>query len=158
MPLYKQDFQSIINKLYDWVSYFNRRAKAKDHALLRPAKITLDKLMRKVEFTLSQEVAHPPKLFVEHIQEPSGWPSSYIICDIHQVIYLLMQAVLRIGKLEGGITPLVKIQLHTTILQFKQVDLIESSYPSFMFFQATALVISRATTAAQLLPKVKRPL
>ncbi|MDN5246803.1 MAG: sodium:solute symporter family protein [Candidatus Cardinium sp.] len=29
VPLYKQDFQSIINKLYDWVTYFNRRAKAK---------------------------------------------------------------------------------------------------------------------------------
>ncbi|WP_419241428.1 hypothetical protein [Cardinium endosymbiont of Nabis limbatus] len=137
------------------MAYFNKRAKAKDHALLRPAKISLDKLMRKVEFALSQEVAHPPKLFVEHVKEPNGWPSPYMVCDINQVVYLLVQAILRVGKLEGSITPLVKVQLHTTALQFKQVDPIDSGCPSFMLFQATALVISQATTDSEALPKVK---
>ncbi len=65
IPLFKEDFQSIINKFYDWVTYFNRREKAKEHALLQPTQITLDKLMRKVEVALSQEIGNPPRLLVE---------------------------------------------------------------------------------------------
>ncbi|WP_342265534.1 sodium:solute symporter family transporter [Cardinium endosymbiont of Philonthus spinipes] len=155
MPLYKQDFQSIINKLYDWVAYFNRRAKVKDHALLQPTKITLDKLIRKVEFTLSQEVAHPPKLFVEHIKEPSEWLLPYIICDIHQVVYLLVQSILRVGKVEGSVPPVVRVKLQPTALQFKQADPIDGPYPVYMLFQATALVISQVTTVPEVLPKVQ---
>ncbi|UWW97047.1 MAG: HD domain-containing protein [Candidatus Cardinium sp.] len=151
MPLYKQDFQSIINKLYDWVAYFNRSARAKKHALLQPTKITLDKLMRKVELALSQELADPPRLFVEQIKKASGEPSRYIVCDINQVVYLLVQAVLRIGKLEGS--KIVRIQLHPTALQFKQADPIDSSGPTFLLFQATALVVSPVTI--DLLPTVK---
>ncbi|UWW96887.1 MAG: hypothetical protein NMK33_05570 [Candidatus Cardinium sp.] len=65
MPLYKQDFQSIINKFYDWVIYFNRKEKYKNHALLQPTQITFSKLIRKVEYVLSQEVADPPRLLVK---------------------------------------------------------------------------------------------
>ncbi|WP_419241606.1 sodium:solute symporter family transporter [Cardinium endosymbiont of Nabis limbatus] len=152
-PLYKQDFQSIINKLYDWVTYFNRRERAKRHALLQPTKITLDKLMRKVELALSQEVANPPRLLVENTRAPNKAPYQHIICDINQVAYLLVQAVLRVGKLEGAIV--VRIQLHSTVLQFKQVDPIASSHSTSISFQATALVISQATTPSEALPKVK---
>ncbi|AXI24268.1 Sodium:solute symporter family [Cardinium endosymbiont of Sogatella furcifera] len=155
VPLYKQDFQSIINKLYDWVAYFNRRAKAKKHALLQPAQITFDQLMRKVELALSQEVIDPPRLLVEKIMHPNGGPCPHIVCDINQIVYLLVQAVLRIGKLEDNTVPIVKVQLHGTTLQFKQADPIDSSCPVYMLFQATALVFSQATTSPEALPKVQ---
>ncbi|WP_419241605.1 sodium:solute symporter family transporter [Cardinium endosymbiont of Nabis limbatus] len=152
-PLYKQDFQSIINKLYGWAAYFNRREKAKKHALLQPTKITLEKLIRKVELALSQEVTNPPRLLIENTKAPNKAPCQHIICDINQVAYLLVQAVLRVGKLEGAIV--VRIQLHSTVLQFKQVDPIASSHSTSISFQATALVISQATTPSEALPKVK---
>ncbi|WP_342265041.1 sodium:solute symporter family transporter [Cardinium endosymbiont of Philonthus spinipes] len=156
VPLYKQDFQSIINKLYDWVAYFNRRAKAKKHALLQPTQITLDKLIRKLELALSHEVADPPRLLVEKVSGSDEKLSAYMVCDIYQVVYLLVQAVLRIAKLDRSGMPLVKIQLHDTSLQFKQADPVDSSLPAYILFQATALVISQATAAPEALPKVKQ--
>ncbi|WP_342265141.1 sodium:solute symporter family transporter [Cardinium endosymbiont of Philonthus spinipes] len=150
VPLYKQDFQSIINKLYDWVAYFNRRAKAKKHALLQPTKIALDKLLRKVELALSQEVADPPRLLVEQASDLYEPSSGHIVCDINQVVYLLVQAVLRIGKLEEACGPVVRIQLHPTALRFKQADPVDGNHPAYMLFQATALLISQATVAPEL--------
>ncbi|MEF2229115.1 MAG: hypothetical protein V3581_03730, partial [Candidatus Cardinium sp.] len=154
--LYKKDFQSIINKLYDWIAYFNRREKAKNHSLLQPTKITLDKMIRQVEIALSQEVVDPPKLLVEQVKDPSGKLCPYITCHINQVVYLLVQAVLRIGKLEQSSTPVIRIQLHPTVLQFTQVDPIDNSFPISIDFSATALVISQVSASADLLPKVKR--
>ena len=154
-PLYKQDFQSIINKLYDWVAYFNRREKAKKHALLQPATITVDKLMRKVELALSQEVTDPPRLLVEKIGDPNRALSPHIVCDVNQVVYLLVQVVLRVGKLAGSAAPIVSIQLRNTSLQFKQADPIAQDAPLLNLFQATALVVSQVNTAAGELPKVK---
>ena len=152
MPLYKQDFQSIINKLYDWVAYFNRKEKAKDHALLQPTKISLDKLIRKLEFALAQEVARPPRLLVEKPSDPIGALCPHIICDMHQVVYSLVKAVLRVGgRLDGASAPMVRIQLHTTSLQL--TDPIDDSYPPVMLFQATGLVVCNAVVSA--LPKVK---
>ncbi|WP_342265202.1 sodium:solute symporter family transporter [Cardinium endosymbiont of Philonthus spinipes] len=156
IPLYKQDFQSIINKLYDWVAYFNRRAKAKKHALLKPTQITLDKLIRKVELALLQEVADPPRLLVETITSANGGASPYMVCDIHQVVYLLVKAVLRVGKLQEAVRPVVRIQLHSTALQFKLADPVDGSQPVCILFQATALVISQATVAPETLPTVKQ--
>ncbi|WP_342265060.1 sodium:solute symporter family transporter [Cardinium endosymbiont of Philonthus spinipes] len=156
IPLYKQDFQSIINKLYDWAAYFNRRAKAKKHALLQPTQITLDKLIRKVELALSQEVTDPPRLLVETITSANGGASPYMVCDIHQVVYLLVKAVLRVGKLQEAVRPVVRIQLHSTALQFKLADPVDGSQPVCILFQATALVISQATAAPETLPKVKQ--
>ncbi len=151
IPPYKQDLQRIIHKLYDWVTSFSRRDKAQDHALLQPTKVRLDKLMDKVELALSQAVANPPRLLVEKINTPSGEPSSYMVCDINQIVYLLVQAILRIGKLEAS--QAVSIQLHNTALQFKQ-DAIDSSLPTYIRLQATALVISQATTVSKKPPKV----
>ncbi|MEF2228782.1 MAG: HD domain-containing protein [Candidatus Cardinium sp.] len=153
VPLYKRDFQSIINKLYDWEAYFNRRERAKKHALLQATKITLDKLIRKVELALGQEVAHPPRLLIEKINDPNGVPSTHMVCDINQIVYLLVQAVLRVGKRAG--TSIVHIRFHNTALQFKQADAIDNSYPVSMLFQATALVVSQATTVHEVMVKVK---
>ncbi len=154
-PLFKEDIQSIINKFYDWIIYFNRREKAKDHALLQPDKITLDKLIRKVEIALSQEVAAPPRLLIETINLSNGEPCPDMVCDIHQVVYSLVKSILRIGKLEGPNVPIVRIQLYATSLQFKRADPIDSSHAPFIDFQATALVISQATIDSDALPKVK---
>ncbi|WP_243018254.1 MULTISPECIES: sodium:solute symporter family protein [Candidatus Cardinium] len=154
-PLFKEDFQSIINKFYDWVTYFNKREKVKEHALLQPTQITLDRLMRKVEVALSQEIGNPPRLLVEKIDSAHVEMSPHIICDIHQVVYLLVKAVLRIGRLEGPNAPIVRIQLHSTTLRFKQVNPIDHHLPSFMEFPATALVVSQSTTPSALLPKVQ---
>ncbi|WP_419241696.1 sodium:solute symporter family transporter [Cardinium endosymbiont of Nabis limbatus] len=156
MPLYKQDFQGIIHKLYDWVSFFTRKEKAKDHALLQPTKITLDKLIRKVEFALSQEAADPPRLLVEKIKVPSGVPSSYMVCDIHQVVYMLAQAVLRVGgKLDSPSAPIVRIQLHKTSLQFEQADAIDGSTPPSMLFQAIAFAIGQSALPPKDFPLVE---
>ncbi|MGI2257183.1 sodium:solute symporter family transporter [Candidatus Cardinium hertigii] len=153
--LYKEDIQSIINKLYDWVAYFNKREKSKDHALLQPDTITLDKLIRKVEVALSQEMSDPPKLLVEKIRSPNKEPCSEIVCDVNQLTYSLVKAILRIGKSEGPNVPIISIELHPTSLQFKQADSIEHSFPVLMDFQAVALIISQSTTSNEYLPKVK---
>ncbi|WP_223245664.1 sodium:solute symporter family transporter [Cardinium endosymbiont of Bemisia tabaci] len=152
-PLYKQDFQSIIHRLYDWVAYFNRREKAKKHALLQPTKIDIDQLIHKVEFALSQEMADPPRLLVEKIND-MGPLCPHIICDINQVVYLLTQVVLRVGSLANA--PIIRLQLQTTALQFKQADAVESHYPLSILFEATAWVISKAATPFEALPKVKK--
>ncbi|MGI2257701.1 sodium:solute symporter family transporter, partial [Candidatus Cardinium hertigii] len=154
-PIYKEDFQSIMNKFYDWVDYFNKREKAKDHALLQPAKITLDKLIRKVEIALSQEMDDPPKILVEKIRPSNGELYSNIVCDINQVVYSLVKAVLRIGRIKGPNPSIVRIQLHPTSLQFKEVDSIDQSCPVFMNFQAIALMISLFSGTDASLPKVK---
>ncbi len=155
MPLYKQDFQSIINKFYDWVTYFNRKEKAKYHALIQPTKITLDKLIRKVEVRLSQESVDPPKILIEEINNLNGALPGYIVCDVHQIVYLLVQIVLRVnGNLDRSSASVIRIQLHATALQFKKADSIENSYPSFMDFPATALVVSHSTVSSDELPKV----
>ncbi|WP_419241351.1 sodium:solute symporter family transporter [Cardinium endosymbiont of Nabis limbatus] len=152
--LYKQDLQSIINKFYDWIAYFNRREKSKDHALLQPTKITFDKLIHKVEVALSQEVIDPPRILLEKTNDAHKILS--IICDINQIVYLLVQSVLRVGKIENDIPPVVRIQLHPTTLHFIQADPIDNSHPTFMNFKATALVISHSTVDAKTLPKVKK--
>ncbi|MGI2298885.1 sodium:solute symporter family transporter [Candidatus Cardinium hertigii] len=154
MPLYKQDFQSIIHKLYDWVAYFNRREKAKRHALLQPTKISIDQLIHKVEFALSQEMSNPPRLLVEKINGTHGPLCPDIICDVNQVVYLLIQAVLRVGSLAKA--PIIRLQLQPTALQFKQADGIESHCPLSILFQATGWVISEAATPSEALPKVKK--
>ncbi|MGI2298745.1 sodium:solute symporter family transporter [Candidatus Cardinium hertigii] len=154
-PLYKEDFQTIIHKFYDWISYFNSREMAKAHALLQPTKITLDKLMRKVEVTLSQEIEHPPKLLVKKIRAPNNPLGTDIVCDIHQVTYALVKIILRMGKLTETIPPIVKVTLHPTALQFKQADGIGNSGPVYIDFQAIALVISSSTVDYNALPKVK---
>ncbi|MGI2257194.1 sodium:solute symporter family transporter [Candidatus Cardinium hertigii] len=153
MPLYKQDFQSIIHKLYDWVAYFNRREKAKKHALLQPTKIDVDQLIHKVEFALSQERSDPPRLLLEKIND-IGALCPYIICDINQVVYLLTQAILRVGSLANS--PIIRLQLQTTSLQFKQTDAVESHCSLSILFEATAWIISKAATPSEALPKVKK--
>lgn len=156
MPLYKEDFQSIINKLYDWITYFNRKEKSKNHALLQPTKISVDKLLRKVEYALTQELPDPPKLFIAPIKAANGAPLSHIVCDIYQVVYLLVKAILRVSsRAEGSARPVVRLELHNTALQFKQADLIDNTSPSFIDFQATALIVSQSTVASDILPKVK---
>ncbi|AXI24075.1 Sodium:solute symporter family protein [Cardinium endosymbiont of Sogatella furcifera] len=156
MPLCKQDFQSIINKLYDWVAYFSKKEQAKAHALLQPDKISLDQLINKLESTLSQEVADPPRLLVEQTVDPSGVLASHMVCDVHQVVYSLVQAVLRVsGRLDGSISPIVSIQLHATALQFKRADAIDSSVPDWMLFQAIGWVVRNVSISSEALPKVK---
>ncbi|MGI2298744.1 sodium:solute symporter family transporter [Candidatus Cardinium hertigii] len=154
-PLYKEDFQTIIHKFYDWIAYFNKREKAKDHTLLQTTKITLAKLIRQVEVNLSQEIDHPPKLLVEDIRPPNNGLSTSIVCDIHQVTYALVKIISRMGKLTETIPPIVKVTLHPTALQFKQADGIGNSGPVYIDFQAIALIISLATADAHHLPKVK---
>ncbi|MGI2299593.1 sodium:solute symporter family transporter [Candidatus Cardinium hertigii] len=155
-PLYKEDFQTIIHKFYDWIAYFNSREAAKAHALLQPTKITLAKLIRQVEENLSQEVDHPPKLLVKKIRSPNNALTTDIVCDIHQVTYALVKAILRIGKQVETISPIVKVALHPTALQFKQSNGIDNSSSVYMDFKAIALAISLVTADPDNLPKVKK--
>lgn len=156
MPLYRQDFQSIINKLYDWVNYFNKKEKAKGHVLLQPTTIGLNKLIRKVEFALTQEIADPPKLLIEKVSNFEGVLSSHITCDIHQVVYSLVKVILRVGSTSDSPSlSMVKIQLHNTFLQFKQADPIGNGFMPVIRFEAIGLVVSNAACASNILPKVK---
>ncbi|WP_243018306.1 MULTISPECIES: sodium:solute symporter family protein [Candidatus Cardinium] len=155
-PLFKEDFQSIINKFYDWIVFFNKKEKAKSHALLHPTKISLDKLIRKVEVTLSQTVENPPKLLIEKISVLNQEPSPDMVCDINQVVYSLVKAILRMGRLGGTNSPVIGIHLHPTSLQLKQADSMRNNAPAlFMNFPATALVISPVTTFYHVFPNVK---
>ncbi|WP_419241527.1 HD domain-containing protein [Cardinium endosymbiont of Nabis limbatus] len=111
--------------------------------------------MRKVELALSQEVADPPRLLVEKINDTNGALCPYMVCDVNQVVYLLVQAVLRVGKRADGAAPIVSIQLHHTALQFKQADPIDGSLPACILFEATALVVSQTHVASKEWPTVK---
>ena len=154
-PIYKEDLQSIMNKFYDWVHYFNKSAKAKDHALLQPTKISLDKLIRKVEIALYQEIDNPPKILVEKIRPPNGALHTHIVCDINQVVYSLIKAIIWISKIKESHAPIIKIQLHPTVLQFKQADPIDDSGPLLMDFKAIALLFSWSSDTDGSVPKVK---
>ncbi|WP_432466139.1 sodium:solute symporter family transporter [Candidatus Cardinium hertigii] len=155
MPLFKEDLQSIFNKLYDWVAYFRKRENTKEHALLYPTKITLDNLIHKVEVALLQSIDDPPKILVEKVRPPNRELSIDIVCDINQVIYSLVKAVLRIGKLDKTNPPIINIELNPTCLQFKQSDSINEDCPIFMDFSATAILIYESTTFYENLPKIK---
>ncbi|UWW96886.1 MAG: hypothetical protein NMK33_05565 [Candidatus Cardinium sp.] len=78
-----------------------------------------------------------------------------MVCDINQVVYLLAQAVLRVGNIAHSSTKIVRVQLSPTVLQFKKADAIDNSYPTYMDFLATALVISQHATSFESLPAVK---
>ncbi|MDN5246841.1 MAG: hypothetical protein QWI37_01150 [Candidatus Cardinium sp.] len=103
---------------------------------------------------LSQEIIDPSRILLETISDADK--SLSIIGDINQLIYLLVQSVLRISKIENDISPVICIQLHPTSLRFIQADRIDNSYPTFMDFKATVLVISHSTVDSKALPKVKK--
>ncbi|WP_223261931.1 hypothetical protein [Cardinium endosymbiont of Dermatophagoides farinae] len=140
--------------MYDWVTYSNRKERAKGHALLQPTEISFDNLIRKLEFALSQERTHPPRLLVAKTSDSMGTLASHIICDVNQVVYSLVKAVLRVGgKPDGASAPMVRIQLHATSLRF--TDPLDNSYAPFMLFQAAGLVVSNVSVASDAFPKVK---
>ena len=138
-PLYKEDFQAIINKFSQWAIFLKKQAKSKDHILLLPAKITLDKLIEKVEIALEREYGRPIRLFVENKNDKC--PVS-ITCDVTQVIDLLVTAVAHIANLGDLERQFLKIQLHDTQLQYEKSNLVDGCYPSEMRFPALAIVMS----------------
>ncbi|ROT46974.1 sodium:solute symporter family transporter [Candidatus Cardinium hertigii] len=151
-PLYKQDFQSIINKFSEWALFLKKQAKSKDHILLLPTEITLDDLINRVENALEREIQYAPRLLIEH--KDHMLPVK-ITCDVNQIIHLLVTAVVRTIDPDHLDKPFVKIQLHTTQLKYKISDPIENEYHPLMDFSAIALVISNATVLPTEFPKIQ---
>lgn len=154
-PLFKEDFQTIINKFYDWIDYFKRKEKAKNYALLQTTKIPLDKLIRKVEMALYQQMTDPPGILVQKMNNNNQKLSPRIICDVNQIVYALVKSILTIAKLPTQDRPIITIQLQPTAFQFKQANAIDNSYPQFISFKAIAILITSSTTAPNDIPEIK---
>lgn len=110
-PLYKQDFQSIINKFAEWATFLKKRSRSKDHILLLPTEIAIGKLVSKLEVALEAELGEIPRILVENealLQEK-------MVCDVDKTTNLLVAAVLRVINAENIQTNMVRMQLHTTI-------------------------------------------
>ncbi len=91
-PLYKQDFQSIVNKFADWAAFLKRRSKSKDHLLLLPTETTISELISQVEVAVAAELGVVPRIFVED-EEKIKKP---IVCDVDKIVDLWATTVLKI--------------------------------------------------------------
>lgn len=150
-PLYKQDFQSIINKFSEWAMFLKKRAKSKDHMLLLPTEIALDELIHKLEIALEGEVGCVPRLFVEK----NGILPDKIVCDVTQTTYLFVAAILYMIDVDRVETQFVKMQLYATNLKYERSDPVHHTDPLMMTFPAMAIVIDSAPDSEVELPKIK---
>ncbi|WP_123662627.1 sodium:solute symporter family transporter [Candidatus Cardinium hertigii] len=151
-PLYKQDFQSIINKFSEWAIFLKQQAKSKDHILLLPTAISINQLINKIEVALEREMENGPRLFIEH--KDNTVPVK-IVCDVNQIIHLLVTAILRTAKSDVLETQFVRVYLYTTHLQYEVHEPIDNGYAPAMVFSAIAFVISSSHLPLAELPKVQ---
>ncbi|WP_260214904.1 sodium:solute symporter family protein, partial [Candidatus Cardinium hertigii] len=151
-PLYKQDFQSIINKFSEWAIFLKQQAKSKDHILLQPTAISLNQLINKIEVALEREMENGSRLFIEH--KDNTVPVK-IVCDVNQIIHLLVTAILRTAKSDVLETQFVRLYLYTTHLQYEVHEPIDNGYAPAMVFPAIAFVISSSHLPLAELPKVQ---
>ena len=154
-PLYKEDFQSIINKFSQWTNALKQQAKSKDHILLQAMKISLEELINQVELALEKETNLLPRILIE---QKNPTIASHIVGDRNQIIYLLVTAILKMEQRAHETSSVksyfMRIQLYNTKLYYHQGDSKELSMHN-MHFPALAIIISQSTTNTDELPSVK---
>ncbi|TDG94184.1 sodium:solute symporter family transporter [Cardinium endosymbiont of Culicoides punctatus] len=139
-PLYKEDFQSIINKFTDWALFLKRHSKSKDHLLLAPKKITLSNLISKVEVKVENELGIMPRIFMEK-EEPLS-----MICDVDKIVDVLVTAVLRIVSKDNVEKDMVRLDIHSATLIFHQCEKVHEKHAVLRPFAAITIVISNYNT------------
>lgn len=137
--LYKEDFQSIINKFSEWAIYLKQQARSKVHLLLHPTVIDLDDLIDQVEIELEQELGYLPRLFIERCERSGKLPAT-LVADRDQLVTLLVAAITDVIKESQVVRPFITLALHTTHLQYKRIEETDGFHSPFMVFPAIALL------------------
>ena len=150
-PLYKEDFQSIINKFSQWALFLKKQAKSQDHILLLPTEITLDALMEQVEIAVESAYGQPIRFLIE---KQERLPTT-ITCDVKQMIHLLVTAILHIIHLEDLEKYFLKVELSATQLQYETTHLDVGIPSAAMDFPAVAIRIRLSNCPAIELPAVQ---
>lgn len=153
-PLYKEGLDLITKNFIIWDIFLKQRAKSSNHTILMPIEVSLDELVRRLEVALEFESNKRsiPKVIIE----PKGdkLPEK-IICDVNQMICLLLPVVLSIASLDASKDGFVRIQLYTTHLKYEPRDPAEDRSTTDACFPAIALVISNAAMPEEALPTIK---
>lgn len=149
-PLYKEDFSTIANKFDAWSTFLKQHTKSNVHLPLLPTEITLNELIQQLEIALNGSVESVPKLII--VRRDIALTTK-IICDVNQVIHLLVAIVLRIAHLNQGES--IRIQLHTTQLKYHKYGPVKGQRPPETAFPAIAFVVSSADTPLSTLPSIK---
>ncbi|MEF2229046.1 MAG: hypothetical protein V3581_03350 [Candidatus Cardinium sp.] len=153
-PLYEENLDLITKNFIIWDIFLKQRARSKNHIILMPTEVSLDELVRKLEMALELEGKEHavPKLLIE--PKDHKLPEK-IICDVNQMICLLVPVILSIANLDASKGVLVRIRLHTTYLKYKLKDLSENTCHGKTCFPAIALVIGHATIPEEALPQIR---
>ncbi|MGI2298639.1 HD domain-containing protein [Candidatus Cardinium hertigii] len=148
--LYKEDLNIIINKFVAWSIFLKEHTKSKFHLPLLPTEIDLNELIQELETKLNGSVESALELII--VQGDVDMTAK-IVCDVNQVIHLLVAVVLRIIHLEQSRS--IRIQLHTTRLKYYKYNRIKKQKPPEIVFPAIALVVNSADTPLSKLPSIK---
>ena len=148
--LYKENINIIINKFVAWSIFLKEHTKSKFHLPLLPTEIGLNEFMQELETRLNSSVQSAPELI---IVQGDVDISAKIVCDVNQVIDLLVAVILHINHLEKSAS--IRIQLHTTRLKYHKYILIKKQKTAEIVFPAIALVVNSADTPLSKFPPIK---
>lgn len=148
-PLYKEDLTSIIDNFISWSIFLKHHANDIVHLPLLPTEIILDELIEQLKIALSGSIQSTLKLVVAKNIDLK----SKIVCDVSQIIHLLMAVILRIDYLAKG--QAIRMQLHTTHLKYYKYGPVKSQFPPEIVFPAIALIVSSADTPLATLSSIK---
>ncbi|MGI2261792.1 HD domain-containing protein [Candidatus Cardinium hertigii] len=148
--LYKEDFNIIVNKFVTWSIFLKEHTKSKFHLRLLPTEIRLKELIQELETGLNDSVESAPQLII--VQGDVDMTAK-IVCDVNQVIHLLVAVILRITHLEQSAS--IRIQLHTTRLKYHKYNPIKKQKPPEIVFPAIALVVNSGNTPLSKFASIK---
>ena len=151
-PLYKEDLDLITKNFVIWDIFLKQRARSRNHIILIPIEVSLDELVRRLEVALELESKEHsiPKLLID--PRDDKLPEK-IVCDVNQMISLLVPVILSIASLDAD--GCVSIQLYTTYLKYELKDPSDDTSATDARFPAIALVINSAAMPEGALPKIK---
>ncbi len=149
-PLYKEDFSIIVNKFATWSIFLKEHSKSKVHLRLLPTEIAVDELIQQLEFALNDSVESPPKLII--VQKDIALTTK-IVCDVNQVVHLLLAVILRTVHLDQSAS--IRLQLHATRLKYHKYGPVKKQRPPEIAFPAIALIVSSADTPLATFPAIK---
>ncbi len=153
--VYKKNLQNIIGKFYEWTMLFSEKSQPQIYESSQPTEITLDELIGKVESALIEKIGCLPRLLIKKQYCTNDGLSKKIVCNVNQMICLLVTAVLRIANLDNLDKEFVKLELYSTHLQVHKSDPMHNQDFSFIMYRALALVLSSSDTPPAEIPKVK---
>ncbi|WP_339044771.1 sodium:solute symporter family transporter [Cardinium endosymbiont of Tipula unca] len=149
--LYKEDFQSIVNKFADWAAFLKRRSRSKDHLLLMPTETTIAGLISGVEVAIKSELGKVPKIFVDNERRLT----IPMVCDVNKMVDLLATAVLKIVNKDTIETDMVTMRFNSSMLAYHRCEDVKDKHPRWQPFAAVGITISNYNTPEAELPIVQ---